>query len=391
MSLIRSAQCPTSAPPLKMTPGVSRCSERPGLSEGGSRCVDPHSKKGAANMAILKDSRILCAACGRDSVAVPASQPLENFTARSIFHEPWWLDIATGGQWNVARVTRGNELLGEMPYYHARVGLWRVSHLPPLTRTLGPVIKRLDGGASARQECHHRVSITSQLIEQMPHFDSFFQVFDPSVKDALAFSLHGFNISARYTFELSPMLTKAQAWAGLRGKTRNLIRSAEKALTVAPIATPSEFLDFYEANLASRGRTNTYGASLMRQLVNAFVERKAGRLLGAYGADGRMVAAIGLVWDRRTMHYLLSSRAQTAHSGSISLLIWAAMQSAIDQQLTFDFDGFANPNAFHFLSRFGGTLKQRLGVERISTTYSVVRTLKRHLSAEVEPAFVPNM
>jgi hypothetical protein len=322
------------------------------------------------------------------SRAAPA-RPWVESSAHSIFHEPWWLDIATDGHWNVAKVVRGSEVLGELPYCTARMGVWRISHLPPLTRTLGPVIQSLELDPIHAQR--RRLNVTSQLIEQLPPFDSFFQLFDPRVEDALAFALHGFTVSARYTFQITPDCTVAQAWKRLHGKTRNVIRSAERKLTVAPIATPSEFLQFYEANLLERSRTNVYGTVVMRQLVNAFVERKAGHLLGAYGQDGRLAAAIGLVWDRHTMYYLLSSRSLGAHGGSISLLIWTALQHALEQQLTFDFDGFSSPATFNFLDGFGGTLKQRLGVERLSTVYSVARILKRRIVPGSATVFAPNL
>jgi hypothetical protein len=314
---------------------------------------------------------------------------LDECAARSIFHEPWWLDIATDGNWSVAKVVRGAELLGELPYYSAHKGVWRISQLPPLTRTLGPVISPF--GVDSVHEQHHRLSVTAELIEQLPRFDSFVQIFDPRVEDALAFALHGFTVSARYTFQIAPDCTIPEAWARLHGKTRNVIRSADKKLTVAPIATPSEFLQFYEANLAERSRTNVYGSVVMRQLVNAFVERKAGHLLGAYGPGGTLVAAIGLVWDRHAMYYLLSSRALAAHGGSISLLIWTAIQHAIERKLTFDFDGFSSPATFNFLDGFGGVLKQRLGVERLSTMYSVARILKRRIAPGSSAVFAPNL
>ncbi|MDE1184256.1 GNAT family N-acetyltransferase [Paraburkholderia sp.] len=309
--------------------------------------------------------------------------------AHSIFHEHWWLDIATAGEWRLATVRRNQTVIAEMPYYVARMGLWRISQLPPLTRTLGPVI-RSTGFGDAR-EAHHRRDLTAQLIEQLPHCDSFFQVFDPRVEDALAFALNGFTVSARYTFRIPGHCSVADAWAKLDSKTRNVIRGADKQLMIAPIATPAEFLAFYESNLATRSRTNAYGTVLMRQLVNAFVEREAGHLLGAYGPNGRLVAAIGVVWDQHAMHYLLSTRAHDAHGGSISLLLWTAIQRSLERKLTFDFDGFSSPSTFNFLKGFGGTLTQRLGVERLSTTYSVARILKRRVAPKSGIVFAPHL
>lgn len=313
--------------------------------------------------------------------------PVPARAAHSIFHERWWLDIATQGDWKLAAVRQNDEIVGEMPYAIWRTRLWRISHLPPLTRTLGPVIQPVTG-SEARQR-HHTLDVTAQLIDQLPECDSFFQVLDPSVDDALAFALHGFTVSARYTFRIDARTTADEAWSRLNSKTRNVIRSASRELTILPDLSPDEFLAFYDANLAARSRTNAYGDAVMRQLVNAFVERNAGTLMGAYGTDGKLVAAVGLVWDHRAMYYLLSSRVQDAHCGSISLLLWTAIIRALERRLTFDFDGFSSPSTFSFLNGFGATLTQRLGVERQRTVYLLTRTLKRRLA----PArvFAPNL
>jgi hypothetical protein len=324
-----------------------------------------------------------------DLPAPKAGPPaVDRLAPPSIFHEPWWLDYATGGRWAMAKVMHGNQVLGEMPYYLARKGVWRVSPLPPLTRTLGPVIRPM--GLDAAHELRHRLRVTSQLIQQLPDVDSFFQVFDCHVQEAVAFALHGFTVSARYTFQVGAPSAATDVWDRMHSKTRNAIRNASRSLKVEPFDAPSQFLRFYESNLASRARTNAYGSNVMSALLHAVHERRAGRLIGAYDHSG-LVGAIGLVWDRHTMYYLLSTRAPHAHSGAISLLLWTAIQEAIDRKLTFDFDGFAGVSGFNFLSGFGGTLRQRLGVERLSTGYALARTVKRKVADRPDQSFMPNL
>ena len=319
------------------------------------------------------------------SAAAVAPVPVR--AAPSIFHERWWLDIATQGNWKLAVVEHNTEVIGEMPYALQRRGLWHVSRLPPLTRTLGPVIKPVTG--SAARQLHHRLDVTGRLIEQLPDCDSFFQVLDPRIHDALAFALHGYTVSARYTLRIDPGTTANEVWKRLNSKTRNVIRSASRELTIVSDLAPEEFIAFYNANLAARSRTNAYGDEVMRDLINAFVERKAGTLLGAYGQGGKLVAAVGLVWDHQATYYLLSSRSQDSHSGSISLLLWTGIGRALARRLTFDFDGFSNPSTFSFLNGFGATLTQRLGVERQGTGYLLMRTLKRKLAPARD--FAPNL
>ncbi|SAL86423.1 hypothetical protein AWB74_07697 [Caballeronia arvi] len=303
----------------------------------------------------------------------PSASSLE--AQRSIFHEAWWLDIASGGRWALAQVEESGTIVGEMPYYLPRKGIWQTCINPPLTRTLGPLI--LDTQQSPTAEFQHRVSVTNKLIEQLPRVDKFFQVFDPRIRDAVAFSLNGYNVSLGFTFRISFEQTCEDAWLNIRKYTRNLIEKAEKRLTVGPIYSVDDFLNFYAANLADRRLRNAYNERTMRSLVEAFTDRKAGIILGAYSTTGSLEAAVGLVWDRRTMYYLLTTRAQTAHSGSISLLIWKAIQIAIQRKLILDLDGIASPTIYRFLSSFGGYLEQRIEAEKISTGYALVQTLHR--------------
>jgi hypothetical protein len=340
------------------------------------------------SMTVFRDLRPEKLTGALPKAQVATASPLSRWSMPlSVFHETWWLDIAAEGHWSSARVLHGNQLLGDMPYYIAHKGIWHVSPLPPLTRSLGPAIRPL--GLDPAHEFRHRLHVVSQLIAQLPHFDCFFQVFDHHITDAVAFALHGFTVSARYTFQIPVTCSAAAAWRRMQPGTRNAIRGARTTIEVRLIEEPGDFVRFYEANLTSRSRKNAYGHAVMCELVRAFVERHAGQVLGAYDTSGRLAGAIGLVWDRHTMYYLLSTRTPDAHHGAISLLLWTAIQQALERKLTFDFDGFADASTFGFLNGFGGTLTQRLGVERVGTVYSMMRMLKRKVAEHVGQDFSP--
>jgi hypothetical protein len=334
----------------------------------GPAQVDAETARSTA----LHGARLAAPQVQSDTRAILASAPLP---AQSVFHEAWWLDIATDGNWQTATVRRGKEIVGEMPYSLGRKGPWRTSRMPPLTRTLGPTFKPFAGDPA--HAMLDRIHITEQLIAQIPEVDSFYQIFDPRVEDALAFGLNGFTVSTRYTLQFDRECDVEQLWKGLNGKTRNLIRTGQKLLKVEPIESPAEFNRFYEANLAVRSRSNIYGADLMQRLVSAFVDRGAGYLLGAYDSNGHLVAAMGVLFDRHAAYYLLSSRSPSAHSGAINVLIWAAIQDAMRRKLTFDFDGIASANSFRFLSGFNPIVRPRLVVERHKPVWSMAKAIGR--------------
>jgi hypothetical protein len=339
-----------------------------------------------ARSSALRGARLAAPQVYPRNGATPASVPLP---AQSVFHQAWWLDLATDGNWRAATVRRGNEIVGEMPYALGRKGLWRTSQMPPLTRTLGPALKPFAGDPA--QAMLDRIHVTTQLIEQIPEVDSFYQIFDPRVEDALAFGLNGFTVSTRYTLQFAAERDVEQLWKGLNGKTRNLIRTGQKFLKVAPIESPAEFNRFYNANLAVHGRSNIYGTDVMQRLVSAFVERGAGYLLGAYDANGHLVAAIGVTCDRHAAYYLLSSRSPSAHGGAISVLIWAAIQDAMKRKLTFDFDGIPNANTLRFLSGFNPTLRPRLVVERHKPVWSMAKAVRRVILPKKSAWFASTM
>ena len=299
-------------------------------------------------------------------------------TERSIFHQPWWLDAATGGNWNLAVVKNGHEVIGEMPFILERKGIWSICTMPPLTRTLGPVIKPKHEDAGEPEWCH-RMNVTCELMSQIPECAHFHQLMDTrmSEAEAIAFSLHGFDVSVAYTMEMAGERSENDIWRGLRRNTRNWVRRAAEQLTVEEIGEADAFVDFYDANLAARKRHNVYGSDIMRRLLAEALHHKAGTLLGAYADDGSLTAEAALVWDNRAVYYFLSSRRANAHSGAISLLIWNGMRIARERNRIFDFDGISTAGILEFLTGFGGHLVRRFEVERMRTDYGVLRTILR--------------
>ncbi|MEA3120085.1 MAG: hypothetical protein QOI13_3355 [Paraburkholderia sp.] len=322
---------------------------------------------------LLRASHLLTEVAVPHPVANPIIANLsQGLTERSLFHQPWWLDITAGNRWGVVEVANGNEVIAEMPYMLHRKGPWLLSTQPPLTRTLGPIIKTPT--MSCDQE--RRYSLTDELISKLPRCALFQQTFDTRIGDAAAFSNHHFSVSMSFTLTIPPERDEKEIWAHMRANTRNVIRRAEKRVMVTEIATASEFVDFYDANLIHRKLHNVYGSQLMRRLIDEAMRRKAGIMLGAL-ADGKTLsAAVTLVWDHSTLYYLLSTRSAQAPSGCVALLIWRAIKFARERNLLFDFDGIANSQVLTFLSGFGGTPAQRLMVERCRLDYAALRAMR---------------
>lgn len=311
---------------------------------------------------------------------------LKPYPAFSIFHEPWWLDAVTDGNWRQVEVRQGGTVVGTMPFILDQRFGCDISMMPLMTRTLGPVVK--PGTGKPASEFRRRTEIIEQLIEQLPKASVFEQRFDPAITDVLKFQEAGFTCSVEYTFRTQPGQSAADMWSSMLDKTRNLIRGATKdGLTASRIDDADLFCDFYESMLQDRGRQNLYTTAAMQRTCREALRRDAGAALGAYDSDGVLQAAIFLVWDKSTSYYLLTTRQPKAHSGAVSLLLWQGMQDAAAAGRVFDFDGIATPGIAKFLSGFGGSLQTRMTVSKTEMAFRVRRFLTERAHV---PAFVWN-
>ncbi len=289
----------------------------------------------------------------------------------SIYHEPWWLDIATDGQWGEATVVENGVLVGRMPYpIETRLGL-RLSRAPSLIRTLGPAVCATPGKPVAA--LRRRLEITNELIARLPAFDMFEQLFDSSIPDAVSFVYRGFVAGVAYSFRIDAGLPEAQIWSGMNDKTRNVIRKCN-GLVVGPVEQPDAFVRFYELNLD--GQPNIHGTRRLTALLEAMLARRAGTLLGAYDEAGRLAAAIAIPWDSTTAYFLLSTRRRDAAAGATGRLLWEAARLACEHRLAFDLDGVTSPSSLLFLSGFGGRMVQRLRVRRHTSRFRIAKGLR---------------
>jgi hypothetical protein len=295
----------------------------------------------------------------------------------SIFHETWWLDAITGGDFKVVEVTAGQRIVGRMPVYlRSRFGI-REMRMPYLTPFLGPAVDEGEGTANNRFLKRHE--ITLGLIDKLPRVSSQYIKCHRGVLDVVAFQERGFRTYVQFTHEIE-VDTEDSLWRNMRNKTRNAIRRATEQLSVTHIADPSEFVCIYERNLAARGLRNELDFTRCREAMAASIERGRGRILAACDDSGKIVAANFCVWDETSTFYLLSTRSHNAGNGAISLLIWEAIKICAGQGLRFDLAGLGNQGSVLLYSGFGGTVSPRFVAVRTTLPFRLLaeaRTLLR--------------
>ena len=292
--------------------------------------------------------------------------------APTIFHELWWLEIATCGRYCLAEVREQAKVVGRLPYYPYKSMLGRsVIGPPPLTHFLGPAIAELAG--KPNMGFFRRLEITKKLLRQLPKTSACYVKCHRDVTDVLAFQCEGFRAGVQFTHEVHPQAPEL-IWHNLRRSTRNRIRRAGETHVVTSGDDPAEFMRFYARTIALRkGQNNYMDIQVHSDLIGACLQRSRGRIYQAKQRDGRNVGAIFCAWDNVSSYYLMTCQEPTAHSGVTSLLVWEAINEAIRRNLIFDFDGVASEAGARSASNFTAIVSPRYTATRESACRRVLR------------------
>jgi Acetyltransferase (GNAT) domain len=308
-------------------------------------------------------------------------KPQPSSSTASLFHEYWWLEAVTAGHFSEVVVKQGDHLAGRLPFVIIRHRGLRTLGMPDFTHLLGPAVNSSDGKPQTR--ITNRLSTISALISQLPPFDLFKQVIDPSLDDGLAlidglaFQTHGFHVGLQYSFEIDCRADLDSLLAGMHFKVRQHIRRADERRAVVMVDDPEQFVSFYKENLTKMNRTSYMQFDRFAVLYAECRARSRGVILAAMQPGGVPVAMTFLVWDDQKMYYLMSTRDPNAHdNGSVNLLVWSAMKRAHELGLFFDLDGVSSVGTARFLSGFGGSIKTRLIISKGQRVYNVVQSLK---------------
>jgi hypothetical protein len=291
----------------------------------------------------------------------------------TIFHQTWWLEVATHGRYGLAEIKHNGRLVGRMPYYLEKKFGHTLSLLPQLTHFIGPAIE--EGKGSANQRFLHRFTVTRELIWSLPRTAYFYQKLYRGITDILAFQAEGYDSSVQFTHEIAPQ-SEGQIWTGLRDKTRNMVRKAGQQFTCETISDPGIFIRLYSDNLRARRKTSGIDLVICEKLIDTCLARDCGRIYVARQRNGTIAAAAFCAWDETSTYYLMSTRTLDSGNSAATLLLWNAIKDANSRGLIFDFDGVPSTGAVLFYAGFGATVQPRYIVSTSGKILNLVNTVR---------------
>jgi len=299
-----------------------------------------------------------------------------------VMMSPWWMDaVCAGKEWDVlfAEDEEGH-ILGAMPYLLRKRAWFRYIIMPQETQIGGIWVSE-----SVTGDRWKTAEVCRQIAEQLDALKVayYYQQFAPGSLCIDAMRGLGFKTRERVTYRVDDL---SDLDALIASFSKNKRRQLQKALSlhVERGMEAEEFYRFHTRCMAARRRKLSYTREFLLVL-----ERKARRngqceILAICDTDGQPYAAAFLVWDPKSMYYLIPCYDPAhADSGASALLVLESMKLAREKKVHFDFEGSMEHGTARHYSQFGSTPVTYYSVEkyykpifRLAIWFQKVRELK---------------
>ena len=285
-----------------------------------------------------------------------------------LFSSPTWLNAIVPDNWEVAIAQKGDTILGVMPYFIKKKMGFTIITMPPLTPYLGPILFYPEGQKSGTKLSFEK-EIMEMLIAQLPKTDKFIQYLFPVVSNGLPFQWKGFEQNVRYTYIIKDTSNIEICQAGLQGNIRRAIKKAKANFDVVEIEDPSQLHALKQADYADKKLELNYDEDYFNAVFRAISADKNGKMLGAKDANGKLIAAILLGWDKGSMYYVSGAINPThRNSGALSLLLWSGIEMASKMGVAFNFEGSMIESIERYFRSFGAEQIPYFEIRKVDST-----------------------
>lgn len=271
-----------------------------------------------------------------------------------IFSRDWWLDIVCGdNNWDILLAFHKNgEIKASMPIYIPRQG---IISMPIYTQTMGPWISPEPEDMKYTHRLGYRQSILQLFVNELRKYTHFQQNFSYEITDWLPFYWESYEQTTRYTYILENIHNTQLLWESMSANIRRNIQKAEIKyhITVKRSIPANDFLKIQALSFKRQGKSVPRHTEL-KQLIAVSRQRKQGDIWGGYDPEGRLHAAVFIVWQSSSAYYIAGgANPELRISGAHGLVMWKAIQEIASYTERFDFEGSMLPGVERFLREFG--------------------------------------
>ena len=276
----------------------------------------------------------------------------------------WWMDaVCAGKQWDVLIIQdEHEEIVAAMPYL-LRKRLWMKYIVMPQQTQIGGIwisdTALSEGDTKVTDICQ---KISDELAQMgLSYYRQQYPIGSPAVA---AMKKLQFKCEQRITYRIEDL---ADIEKVIQAFSKNKRRQLQKAQSLR-VRTDMNIEDFYRFHvqcLHAQGKHISYTREFLLVL-----ERKARRLqqcqtISICNDKETVLAAAFLVWDKRSMYYLIPCYDPLQKdAGASALLVQEAIRLASEKSLAFDFEGSMIAGVANHYKQFGSTATTYYSMEK---------------------------
>ncbi len=271
-----------------------------------------------------------------------------------VFSQPWWLDVVCGEEgWDVCIVENAGRVVATLPYrYETSHGAVHIS-MPGLTQSFRLWIDYTDA-TKLESRLSREKQVITELIRQLPTFESFVLNLHPSLTNWLPFYWQGFTQTTRYTYVIDDLTDLPAVFARFSHAKRKNLKRADEIVKLGPELTAQEYYKHHTMTMQKSGKVINYPYSLLEAIFRTTRAHECGKVYTAIDSNGRIHSAIFVMWDPEQAFYLLSSiDPDHRTSGATTFLLKQAITEMREKTKRFDFEGSMIEGVENSFRQFG--------------------------------------
>ena len=286
-----------------------------------------------------------------------------------IFMTDWWLDaVCAGKQWDVLLSFGENgEIQAAMPYL-LRKRMWMKYVVMPQQTQIGGIwfsnTMLLDNANRVSGICQDFVR---QLAEfGLSYYYQHYPINSPAIDQMRALK---FKVKERVTYRIEDLSNLDKV---INAFSKNKKRQLQKALSLHADMKMNveDFYRFHVQCLQEQGKQISYSREFLLVLERKTSRLQQSQILSICNADNEVLAAAFLVWDKKSMYYLIPCYdLKHKDSGASALLVLEAIKLARQKGVAFDFEGSMIRGVANHYKQFGGTRTVYYSVEKYYKWY----------------------
>lgn len=300
-----------------------------------------------------------------------------------VFCYSWWLDTITKSNFKIIAILNCNEIQAGIPLAFDANG--KINE-PPLTRTLGPIYRKLENVSDHRKLVLHRKWL-NLLLEKIDPEDVVQFCTHQSFTDWLPFRWNGYKQTTRFTYIINyKNKTENDIWNNLNSNRKRDINKAK--LNNLRVEISDDFKTFYklvEKTYQHQGIVFSLSYEDFYRLDQEISKRNKRRVFITFDENNHPHAGVYIVFNSKSSYNLLSgSDPQTRYNSGHTLAMWEAIRYFRAKTELFNFGGSNIQRIEKYFRGFGGTLTRYF---RIFTEPTVIKEVVNEMP---DPAPIPD-